>query len=151
MKQFTMRLNRANQRPIAILKEWHKFSAMIDTGALYPVWVEDTKILDRLNAEKIDDEIRFGGFGGDAYGAIYKIPYFRFGELIYPGLHIIAHRMHLPCQMIVSATMLQDMIYEIDDKNHRMNVTIPDDQSNVRNVRIRREDGLLKVLCSSGE
>ena len=98
MKQFTMRLNKANQRPIAILKEWYRFSAMI-----------------------------------------------------YPGLHIIAHRMNLPCQMIVSATMLQDMIYEIDDRNHRMNVTIPDGQSNVRNVRIRKTDGLLKVLCSSGE
>ena len=86
MKQFSLRLNKANQRPIAILREWHKFSAMVDTGALYPVWVEDTKILDNLKAERISD---------------------------------------------------------------RINITIPDEESTVRNVRIYREDGMLRILCSS--
>ena len=138
-----MRLNKANQSPIAILREWHKFSAMVDTGALYPVWIEDTKILDNLKAERIS------GFGGDAFGTLYRIPYFQFGDLIYPGLCVIAHRMNLPCHIIISATMLKDMLYEIDDKNHRINITIPDEESTVRNVRIYREDGMLRILCSS--
>ena len=151
MKQFTLMLNEKTQRPVVTLKDWHKFSVMLDTGALFPVWVGDAAILEKMNAEIVGGKVEFGGFGGTAYGTLYKIPYFQFGELIYPGLHIIAHKMELPCHMIVSATMFNDMIYEVDNRNHRVNVTIPDGESHVRNLVIRNENGKLVVLCTAEE
>ena len=37
--------------------------------------------------------------------------------------------LEVPFNMILSATMFQNLIYEIDDKNHKLNVTIPDEES----------------------
>ena len=37
--------------------------------------------------------------------------------------------------------MFQNLIYEIDDKNHRLNVTIRDDEGMVRNLHIVNSDG----------
>jgi len=33
--------------------------------------------------------------------------------------------------------MFSGLIYEMDDKNHKLNVTIPDDESMVRNLVVR--------------
>ena len=41
MKQFTLELYDNIQRPVVYLPDWHKFNAMLDTGALFPVWVDD--------------------------------------------------------------------------------------------------------------
>lgn len=57
----------------------------------------------------------------------------------------------VPFNMILSATMFQNLIYEIDDKNHKLNVTIPDEESTVRNLRIVNSDGRIHVLCSSAD
>ncbi|MBR1742580.1 MAG: hypothetical protein IJ733_12090 [Lachnospiraceae bacterium] len=50
-----------------------------------------------------------------------------------------------------SATLFRNLIYEIDDFNHRFNVTIPDTQSTVRNLAIWDEKGNLHVACTSGD
>ena len=73
------------------------------------------------------------------------------GDLNLPNTHIIACKdlQDVPFQVILSATMFQNLIYEIDDKNHRFNVTIPDDESNVRNLRIEDANGRLHILCRS--
>ena len=44
--------------------------------------------------------------------------------------------------------MFDNLIYEIDCKNHRLNVTIPDDESVVRNLRIKDSEGKLYVFCN---
>lgn len=54
-------------------------------------------------------------------------------------------------QLILSATMFQNLIYEIDDKNHKLNVNIPDDENIVRNLRIIDSNGRLHVLCNAEE
>ena len=41
MRQFTLELYDNVQRPVVYLPDWHKFDAMLDTGALFPVWVDD--------------------------------------------------------------------------------------------------------------
>ena len=41
--------------------------------------------------------------------------------------------------------MFQNLIYEIDDKNNRFNVAVPDDESNVRSLRIFNELG--RIIC----
>ena len=42
-------------------------------------------------------------------------------------------------------------IYEIDNKHHRLNITVPDDESISRNLTIKDENGRLRVFCTSSE
>ena len=44
MKQFTLRLQVKAQRPVIKLVDFYGFDALLDTGALFPVWVEDESI-----------------------------------------------------------------------------------------------------------
>ena len=151
MKQFTLDLYDNIQRPVIYLPDWNKFDVMLDTGALFPVWVDEEAVLTELGAECVKDSVEFGGFGGKAKGKLYKLPYFKMGELIYPGLPVIAYQIEIPCQMILSASMFSHLRYEIDDENHKLNVTVPDKQSCVRNLTIWEENGHLQVLCVSGK
>ena len=124
---------------------------MIDTGALFPVWVDEEKALVKLGAECIKKDVTFGGFGGKAIGNLYRLPVFQIGDLVYPGLPVISCQVEAPCHMILSSSMFSHLIYEIDDDNHKLNVTIPDSQSCVRNITIWDEDGHLQVLSTSGD
>lgn len=45
--------------------------------------------------------------------------------------------------------MFHGLIYEIDDRNHKLNITIPDDENTVRNLKIEDANGRLHVLCTS--
>ena len=49
----------------------------------------------------------------------------------------------------ISATILKGLIYEIDDCNHKFNVTITDKESTVRNLKIESSSGQLHILCNS--
>lgn len=53
--------------------------------------------------------------------------------------------------LILSATMFDGLIYEINTKTHKLNITVPNGESNVRNLRIEDSNGHLHVLCSSDE
>lgn len=44
--------------------------------------------------------------------------------------------------------MFHNLIYEIDSKNHKLNVTIPNNESTIRNLVIKDSDGRLHVLCN---
>ena len=68
MKKFTLDLYKNIQRPVIYLADWHKFDAMLDTGALFPVWVDEEKALIKLDAECIKEKVTFGGFEGEAIG-----------------------------------------------------------------------------------
>ncbi len=150
MKQFSLELYQTIQRPVIYLPEWHKFDAMLDTGALFPVWVDEETALADLGAECVSDDVTFSGIGGAVNGRMYILPFLKIGELVYPNLPIVAYHMDLPCQMLLSATMFSHLRYEIDDENHMLNVMVPDTQSCVRNMIIKDKDGHLHVLCVSG-
>ena len=45
MKQFTLHTKEFVQRPIIILDNFFFLDAMLDTGAVLPVWVEDEETL----------------------------------------------------------------------------------------------------------
>ena len=45
MKQFTLPLKKNTQRPVVVLNEFYDLEVMLDTGALFPVWVEDEELL----------------------------------------------------------------------------------------------------------
>lgn len=153
MKQFTLELANDTQRPIAILENWNNVRALLDTGAHFPVWVDDEVLLQSLGGRCIKKGVTFGGFGGKATGNLYVLPVMQLGDLIFPNIHIITcdSFKESPFQMILSATMFSGLIYEIDDKHHKLNITIPNGESNVRNLTIKSKDGRLHVLCQSGD
>lgn len=150
MKQFTLNLDKKSQRPIVVLEG---ILAMFDTGAYFPVWTDDEDILvSVLGAKLVKRGVEFGGFGGMTKGNLYQINNFTLGDLIYPNMYIVScNDLNVPFHMILSATMFCHLIYEIDDWNHKFNVTIPNGQSVVRRLVIEDYDGKLHVLCSDGE
>ena len=151
MKQFTLPLIEDNSRPILKIENFFNIYAMLDTGAVIPVWIKNETFLKTIGGEIIAYNQPFGGFGGEARGTLYRIPVFRLGDLIYPELPVIASSIDLPCNMLISATMFGGLIYEIDDYHHKFNVTIPDVKSYVRKLEVKDSGGKLHVLCSDGE
>lgn len=150
MKQMTLKLDRLQQRPVVVVGDG--MTALLDTGAYIPVWTDDESILvEKLGAEMVAKDVSFTGFGGKATGNLYKVT-IQIGDLIYPNMIIISNDdLEVPFNMLLSATMFQNLIYEIDDKNHRLNVTIPDDESMIRDLHIVNSDGRIHVLCSSAD
>ena len=126
------------------------FTALLDTGAYFPVWTDEERILlKKFDARLVKKSVSFTGFGGIATGNLYQIM-FELGDLIFPSLPIVASDdMSVPFSMILSATMLKGLIYEIDDSNHKFNVTIPDKESTIRNLKIESFSGWLHILCNS--
>ena len=151
MRQFMLPLIEDMQRPVARLDSFHGYNALLDTGSVFPIWVEDEDILVDLGGELVKEHIEFSGFGGRSIGKLFRLPQIQVGELIYPNFHIIAYKMNMPCYFIMSATMFQHLIYEIDDFNHTLNITIPDKEHNVRNLAIKDVNGRLHVFCQSAE
>lgn len=117
------------------------------------IWTADESILKDLGGKCIRKGVSFGGFGGKTEGNLYVLPSLLVGDLVFSNVHIIASDdlKDTPFQLILSATMFQNLIYEIDDKNHKLNVNIPDDENIVRNLRIIDSNGRLHVLCNAGE
>ena len=83
-------------------------------------------------------------------GNLYLLNTFAFGDLIFPNMSIIAcaDLTEVPFQLILSATLFNSLIYEIDCKNHKLNVTVPDGESVVRNLRIMDSQGRFHVFCN---
>ena len=148
MKQMTLQLDSRQQRPVVRLK--NGLRALLDTGAYIPVWTDDEDILvENLGASLIAKDVSFSGFGGEARGNLYKVS-LNVGELYYPNMTIIVNQdLDTPFNLILSATMFQNLIYEVDDKNHRMNIMIPDEESMVRSLRIEDSGGQIHILCNS--
>lgn len=150
MIQFTLDLDSTSQRPIVMLRNFYNISALLDTGSSFPIWTDDEEILvSLLNANFIKKGVTFGGFGGQARGNLYTLN-LSLGKLIFPNMHIIAcNDLNVPFNMILSATMFRNLIYEIDDRNHKLNVTIPNNESSIRNLIIEDKNGKLHILCNS--
>lgn len=153
MKQFTLNLVKQMQRPIVVLKNWHGILALLDTGAVFPVWTKNESILTELGGTYQKGDIWFSGFGGATKGNLFILPSLTVGDLIFSNIPVIASKdlENLPFQLILSATMFSGLIYEIDDYNHRLNVTIPAGESTVRNMRIVDSNGRLHILCNSND
>lgn len=146
-----MNLVKDTSRPVVMLKNWNDFRALLDTGAYFPIWTADENILKDLGGSCIRKEVPFGGFGGETKGNLYVLPNMLVGDLIFSNIHIIAcsDLKETPFQLILCATMFRNLIYEIDDKNHKLNINIPDDESYIRNLTIKDSNGRWYVLCNS--
>ncbi|MBR3622050.1 MAG: hypothetical protein IKN43_01710 [Selenomonadaceae bacterium] len=152
MKQFTLRLDEELQRPVIHLPDFYNLDALFDTGSVFPVWCAGEDKLKQIGGEKISDFAPFGGFGGMTAGKLYRLPIFTMGGLTYPYMNIILHEdFPFITPLILPATMFNNLIYEINNKTHRITVTVPDDESPVRNLVIKHSNGKLQVLCVSAE
>lgn len=70
-------------------------------------------------------------------------------DLIFPNMHIVANsELNTSYNLILSATMFEGLSYEIDTKMHRLNVSVPDEEALVRNLRIDDSNGSLHILCN---
>ncbi len=151
MQQFILDL-KDDQRPIIKLEKWKNMNALLDTGAVFPVWLAKEELLVKLGATLKKENITFGGFKEKAVGNLYILPSFVLGALVFPNFHIIAcENDRIPAHMIVSATMFRNLSYEINDKTKHLTVTIPDGESNIRNLVIKSTDGISYVFCNSAE
>ncbi|MBO6305252.1 MAG: hypothetical protein J6M62_09290 [Selenomonadaceae bacterium] len=150
MQILSFELLKNTNRPILTLPTFHNTRALIDTGAVFPVWCGEEELLKEYGAEKILDSVPFGGFGGMTTGALYRLSIFNLGGLIFPHMNIIVHEgFSLTSPLILPATIFRNLIFEIDNKRHTLKITIPDDESNIRNFIIREENGHLRVFVSN--
>lgn len=124
-------------------------TALLDTGAYIPVWTDEEDILiSDMGAELVKEKVPLSGFGGATYGNLYKVS-ITVGGIIYPDMHVVANNdIDAAFNLILSATMFDGLIYQIDTVNHVLNVDVPDNESNIRNLRIESKDGRQFVLCS---
>lgn len=81
MQQMTIDLDDKQQRPVAILE--NGLTALVDTGAYIPVWVDEEAILvERLGATMIMRDAPLTGFGGTTKGNVYQVTV-KVGTLVY--------------------------------------------------------------------
>ena len=152
MKQFTLGLREEHQRPVAYIPEFHELDALIDTGSVLPIWFAGEEKLQQLGGVKIRQSVPFGGLGGMTRGALYRLPLFNLGGLLYPNMSIIArHDRSMIMPLLLPATMFNNLIYEIDNVHHKLNITVPDTESHVRALTVKSENGRLHVACTSAE
>lgn len=120
MKQYTLKLDNTRQRPVVILN--NGLTALLDTGAYIPVWTDDEDILtSELGAELVRKDVPLSGFGGCTHGNLYKVN-IDIGGILYPNMHIIANNeINATFNLILSATMFEGLIYQIDTVNHVLN------------------------------
>ena len=150
MKQITLPLEISrDSRPIARLEKFFGIKALLDTGATIPVWVREEKLLQAVGGIKISEKFTFSGFGGSTQGTLYRIPTFTVGDLTFPHLPVVAAKMNAPFHMILSATMFSRLRYEIDDFDHKLNITLPLGESPIRNIAIRDDNGRIRIVLAN--
>lgn len=147
MRQLTLQLNRLTDRPVVTLGI---IKALLDTGSRFPVWVGPKSIFHaNFKAQLVKSGVQFTGFGGVVQGDLYKMQCFVFGSLIYPDLPVVVcDNICEEFDLILSATMFSGLIYEIDEVNHRLNVTIPSGTGAVRKLTISESGNRLAIACS---
>ena len=80
----TLELIEKYQRPVVRLNKFHNIYAMIDTGAVYPVWMSGEERLRRLGAVQKKDSVPFGGLGGMTRGALLRFLLYNWATLFIP-------------------------------------------------------------------
>lgn len=147
MVDMIINLDKMARRPIAQIDWFDGCLAMIDTGAIIPIWTLTDNDLIEIGATLERKNVSFGGFGGEAVGNQYRIN-FKLGDIIYVDMPIIAKEMSdLSCHMILPATMFEKIIYTIDDIHKTLEIKILDNQI-VRNLRMSNDNGGISVYLA---
>lgn len=146
--QITLKLDENSRRPVVKLDWFYGCRALLDTGALFPVWTGNAVLLEKLGAKLVqEEEVGYGGFGGKAFGKLYRVNFW-LGELLFAEMPIVATQMEsLNCHIILPATMFDKMVYEIDTINHILNVDTKDNQV-VRVLRVSDDYGRMSAYLA---
>lgn len=145
MKQFSLKLDENYQRPVILLTGG--LTALLDTGAWLPVWTDEEGVLvKKFGAEVIKRKFPFSGFGGVSYGTLYRANLV-VGELIFLNIPIISSgELRTTFNAILSASMFDGLVYQVDTVNHVLNIDIPDNESTIRNIKLMDTKGHSFVL-----
>lgn len=141
-------LQPGTNRPIIKLDDiFPGCTALIDTGAVFPVWTKDFKLLEGLGAKLYKRDIPFGGFGGITKGDVYKFT-LTLGNIVFPEMQIMAcHNDNIPGFFLFSATMFNKLNYTIDNQNKKLILSTWDNQCSF-NLTIIDEKGNLHVMVT---
>lgn len=137
MTRFSLELDENNTRPIVVVHGG--LQALIDTGAEIPICtLSESVIISRFNATKaLNESVEINGIGGNAEGMIYILDRFVLGKLVFPELKVFVPKRHTISQhFIIPASMLAGLTYEIDDPNHRLNITVPEGETLERKTSV---------------
>lgn len=140
-------LDKSARRPIARLEWFSGCRALIDTGALFPVWTKSESLLIKLGGRLVRNNVSFSGFGGKTDGQLYRVN-FNLNELQYINMPIVVKPMNdLNCHIILSSTMFEGTIYTIDTINKCISIDTKDNQI-VRILKVSDEYGRLSVYLA---
>ncbi len=136
--QIIIPMDKFARRPVARLDWFNDCRALLDTGALFPVWTKSEASLIKLGGKLEKKNVCFNGFGGETEGQLYRIN-FSLKGLQYIDMPIVVKPMDdLNCHMILSATMFEKMVYTIDTISRCLTIDTMDNQI-VRILRISDE------------
>lgn len=133
-------------RPIIEVGIFPGCKALIDTGAVIPVWTAaEAQLADLECVRSMDRRGTVSGFGGSCEGNLYEMT-LDFGGLYYIDLPVLASKMgNAQWHMILPATLFDDMIYTIDNIRRIAVFEVPDNQL-VRHLKYRDQGGGLYIL-----
>ena len=142
MKEFSIPLLNKYERPIIKL---YNLSAMIDTGAVIPVFFISPVIIEKFFEMKLVlSNTSIGGLGGSEKGSVYSISEFKVGDLIFEDFEFfVPDEPKFRFQFLLSATLFYGMDYEFDTINGKFIVRMKDDQPLKRDFKIKDLDGRL--------
>ena len=148
---FTMRLDANSQRPVIILDQFKNYAALLDTGASFPVWVTDETLLRRLGGQLVKRNVVFHVFSDvPVKGNIYRIDNFPIGRILFKRFYFVASPDRSnKFQMLLSATVFRGLEYTINDKEHYLKVSFPDDEPCTRELILQDSAGRVTILCVS--
>ena len=137
-------------RPIVQLRQMKGMFAMIDTGALCPIWVQDEReLLSSYNVRCEKEDVTFTVFGGIVvHGSLYTIDVFTLdNSLFYTNMPIIASRdeSFRDVSMLFPMTMFRGMQVALDPQAGVLELTILDGQPS-RRIKITDEGGEIHIL-----
>lgn len=104
-------------------------------------------LAEKLGAVLIKRNIKFSDFGGETQGNLYRVN-FELNGLYYLNMPIVASKLNnANWNMILSATMFDGMVYEIDTINKRLNLNVKDNQP-VRILRLSDDNNSISVYLA---
>jgi hypothetical protein len=136
-------------RPVVNLdKIFPGCQALIDTGALFPVWTASEESLKALGAQP-DPKLQKGeitGFGGSAKGNLYRLT-IELNGIYYIELPIIASRLPMSrFHIVLPSTMFSDMELVIDYRSHRVDIDTRSNQVSYHMHHKNSDDGTLVLI-----
>jgi hypothetical protein len=142
-----LQLDKNDQRPVVYTEQFYGCTALLDTGALFPVWTASEEALKELGGKLIKNDVSFSGFGGLVDAKLYELTV-SLGKIIFPNMHLIySEDDNIPGYLLLSATMFKGMHYTIDTENHIFKIDTRSNQV-AYNLKIEDRNGRLYVLLN---